>query len=61
VPKLGCLRIVVLPRRVHEVADNQAGICIMQEAGGVVFGAKGTELDGKVDAKLLCECRSSLA
>lgn len=47
--------MIHLPQKVNKVADDQAGICIMQESGGVVFGAKGTELDGEVDAKLLCE------
>jgi hypothetical protein len=34
-------------------ADNQAGICILYEAGGAAFGAKTKPLSGEVDADLL--------
>jgi hypothetical protein len=32
---------------------NQAGICILYEAGGAAFGAKTKPLSGQVDADLL--------
>ncbi len=31
----------------------QAGIVILQEAGGAAFGAKGTDMSGRVGAELL--------
>lgn len=34
----------------------KAGICILEEAGGVAFGGKSGDLSGHVDAALLGEC-----
>ena len=36
-------------------ADYQAGICVLHEAGGAAFGAKDSDLSGRVDADLLGE------
>lgn len=38
-------------------ADGQAGICILHEAGGAVFGSKTSSLSGDVDADLIGELR----
>lgn len=37
----------------EERTDQQAGICILYEAGGAAFGAKTKPLSGEVDADLL--------
>ena len=51
---LGCLREWILSVLVS-VTDEEAGICILTEAGGVAFAGKDSGLSGKVDAQLLGE------
>jgi myo-inositol-1(or 4)-monophosphatase len=40
-------------------AHDQAGICILHEAGGAVFGSKTSSLSGDVDADLIGKLRGA--